>query len=73
MNEMKEGDLFYYRQVLRLTQGQAARLMGVSRLTWNRWEKSHVRAPRSVILSLELLTRLEEDQRKEVIGSILGE
>jgi len=63
--------LFLYRQAFKLSQDEAARLVGVSKATWNRWERGHIEAPKSVMIVLELLSHLGKEERDRLVNRLL--
>lgn len=62
------GHLKVFRQHFGLTQDQAAELVGVSRVTWNRWENGAT-IPAKMALTLKgAIQELKEQQTKEELG-----
>ena len=54
-----------FRNAFNLSQGQAAALLGVSRVTWNRWENKQSPVPRSMLLTLRGLVQKLKLERTE--------
>jgi len=55
-----------FRRAFGLTQDAAASLLGVSRITWNRWENNQSPVPRSMLHTLRgLVQKLKQEQTGE--------
>ncbi|MFA5378875.1 MAG: DUF1870 family protein [Dehalococcoidia bacterium] len=55
-----------FRRAFNLTQDAAASLLGVSRITWNRWENNQSPVPRSMLHTLRgLVQKLKQEQTGE--------
>ena len=46
--------LILFRQTLGLTQSEAARMLGVTRVTWNRWENGRTHPPDFLLKVLQV-------------------
>jgi len=54
-----------FRRAFNLTQDAAASLLGVSRITWNRWENNQSPVPRSMLHTLRgLVQKLKQEQEE---------
>jgi len=57
-----------FRSAFKLTQGKASDLLGVSRITWNRWENGQTAIPKHMLHTLRGMVaqlKTEQQERKQ--------